>query len=79
MCAFPAESILQKLLSNPSRRMIDLHDCAEVLRFSEVKKLNIPDEYLTHTLPQSQDFDESYLYSLKLTLLFLTSRAGYLR
>lgn len=59
--------------------MIDLYDCAEVLRFSEVKKPNIPDEYLKPAVPQSQDFDESYLYSLKLTLLFLTSRAGYLR
>lgn len=77
-CKFSVHDPVKTLLENPTLRMTDFYDCAEVIRFSGNKN--------THTLSELgarashiASMDDAYAYHLKLQLIQLGSRFSHFK
>uniref|UniRef100_A0A1Q3F7E5 Transcription factor IIIC 90kDa subunit N-terminal domain-containing protein n=1 Tax=Culex tarsalis TaxID=7177 RepID=A0A1Q3F7E5_CULTA len=77
-CKFSARNALQMLMTNPTLRMTDHYDCAELVRFSGSRNLQTLAEL--DVLSKFQpNVDDQYAYQLKLQLLQLGSRLSYFK
>lgn len=77
-CKFSARDALQMLISNPTLRMTDHYDCAELVRFSGSKNLQTLAE-LDVLAKFQPNVDDQYAYHLKLHLVQLGSRLSYFK
>ncbi|KXJ75620.1 hypothetical protein RP20_CCG011395 [Aedes albopictus] len=77
-CKFNACDALQLLLNNPTLRMTNFYDCAEVVRFSGNRN---PDAVkpLELRASHSANVDDSYAYHLKLQLVQLGARLSHFK
>ncbi|XP_039439699.1 uncharacterized protein LOC120420667 [Culex pipiens pallens] len=77
-CKFSARNALQMLITNPTLRMTEHYDCAELVRFSGSRNLQTLAELDVLTKFQP-NVDDQYAYQLKLQLLQLGSRLSYFK
>lgn len=60
--------------------MTNYYDCAEVIRFKELKASVIPDRFFKINGMNEIDVNNnSFTYKLKIKLMLLTARIGFLR
>ncbi|XP_055607112.1 uncharacterized protein LOC129754883 [Uranotaenia lowii] len=69
---------LKILLANPTLRMTDYYDCAEVIRFRGNRNVNTV-KSLEDLAATPANVDDSYAYALKLQLIQLGSRLSYFK
>ncbi|XP_058835459.1 uncharacterized protein LOC131692432 [Topomyia yanbarensis] len=77
-CTFSGRDSLNILLENPSLRMTEYYDCAEVIRFSGNRNIETLSqlEALASTRPS---VDDAYAYHLKMQLIQLGARLSYFK
>lgn len=75
-CTTRTYDIMSKLLRNDSICLSNYYDCAETLRYLELKRGDIPVEYFEEIILPIETTD-LYLYKLKIRLIACNARSSY--
>lgn len=75
-CTTRTFDIMNKLLKNDSICLSNYYDCAEILRYLELKRGEIPVEYFEEIVLPIETTD-LYLYKLKIRLIACNARSSY--
>lgn len=75
-CTTRTFDIMYKLLKNDSICLSNFYDCAEILRYLELKRGEIPVEYFEQIIVPIETTD-IYLYKLKIRLIACNARSSY--
>lgn len=79
ICSYPTADILNSIENNKSLMLTDFADCCEVLRFTQLKNDEIPKETFDLIPNDNISTDKSFLYKLKIRLVFLHAQIGNCR
>lgn len=75
-CTTHTVDIMYKLLKNDTICLSKFYDCAEIVRYLEMKRGEIPLEYFEEIILPVETTD-SYLYKLKVRLIACNARSSY--
>lgn len=78
ICTVSVERNIQTLLENKTHHLTEFSDCAEMLRYSQMRFSDIPEHYFKR-MPDPVSTDYEFVYQLKVHLVLANARQGMMK